>query len=109
MSSKEFNWAELDLTKVKTQFKASDIGTLDAAKLRVMAFLLNKTLTACVQTALYTYISRNWSDAQDRLTVEAQLRGMSSEELFNAIVNELPIPLTPYSATDEGGNEFTKP
>ena len=88
----EMSWVEVDVSKVKTAFKTADIGALDAAKLRVMASLLKKTLSATVQTAIYTYIARNWEESLQRLEVESKLLGISPETLFNTIVNDLPMP-----------------
>jgi len=91
MSEDGLNWAEIDLKGVKTAFKTTDIGRLDAAKLRVMSELLKKTLSSTVQTAIYTYIGRNWPEARQRLEVEAQIAGTTPEKLFNSIINDLPI------------------
>ena len=40
------------------------------------------------QTAVYTYVLRNWSEDEQRLIVEANRLGITPEELFVKLATE---------------------
>lgn len=84
----------MDWTKVKlptpknSRPQVGELGTLDYWKLVVASKLIKKSLAAILQTAAYTYLSRNWEEHERRLMVEAQSQGKSPEQLFMELIEE---------------------
>ncbi|MEM1256239.1 MAG: hypothetical protein AAGI69_27700 [Cyanobacteria bacterium P01_H01_bin.21] len=75
---------QIDNTKVQIQ----KLGGLDYCKLIVIANLMAQSQSQIGQTALYTYLQETWAQHEERLTVEANKRGISIEECFTEIVKE---------------------
>ena len=83
------DWTKVALPEFdSTKIQINKIGSLDYAKLLVIAELIAKSQSQIGQTALYTYLKRTWDDHEQRLAVEAARRGISVEECFVAIVEE---------------------
>jgi hypothetical protein len=72
----------------KPRIYTAELGQLDFAKLKVMGKLKKKSQGAIAQTALYTYICKNWPDDFKRLCVEAKQKGISPEEYFEQLLND---------------------
>jgi hypothetical protein len=85
----KMDWTKVQLPKTKTpkRFQSGELADLDHWKLIVAAKLLRKSVAATIQTAVYTYLQRNWAEHEARLEVEAQTRGMTPEELFMELTN----------------------
>lgn len=64
------------------------LGTLDYAKLLVISKLIGKPIANIIQTAIYTYLSRNWAEHETRLIVEAKSKGLTPEELFSQLAGK---------------------
>jgi hypothetical protein len=85
---------DLDYTKIdipeypKPRIFSAELAQLDFAKLRVMGKLKKKSQGALAQTALYTYIIRNWPEDCKRLCVEAKQKGVTPEEYFQQLLND---------------------
>ena len=75
------------MSKDKRRPNVSTLSELDYAKMVVAGKLLRKSVGAVVQTACYTYLSRNWPNHEERLIIEARQRGISPEDLFNGLVS----------------------
>jgi hypothetical protein len=67
---------------------SAPIADLDYYKFKVGCKLKRKSLATGGQTALYTYVLRNWPEDEQRLIVEANKRGMTPEELFTKLATE---------------------
>ena len=81
--------AKINLPEIKsTKIQIQKLGKLDYAKLLVACALIEKSVSQTGQTAIYTYLSRNWPQHEERLQVEANSRGISLEEAFIELLNE---------------------
>lgn len=82
-------WCQLKLPDPgSTRIQAGALSRLDYYKLRVITKLIGKSAAAVYQTAILTYLDRNWSKHEERLTVEATSQGISIEELFTKLAEE---------------------
>ena len=80
------DWDKVDLQPESDRKSVrADLSLLDYVKLRVVSKLLRKSIQSTVQTAIYTYLQRNWKDYEDRLTVEAKTLGLTPEEYFSEL------------------------
>jgi len=80
------DWDKVDLSGVKAANpKTGRLSPLDFAKLTVAGKLIRKSAAACIQTAILTYLQRNWEEHERRLSFEAKERGMSPEDLFSGL------------------------
>lgn len=82
------DWSKIKVpepTRGVTRPTSGALSTLDAFKLVVISKLINKSVAAIIQTAILTYLNRNWEDHETRLLVEANRLGLTPEELFNRL------------------------
>jgi hypothetical protein len=83
------DWEKIDLPDPKERSpKSGKLSNLDYYKLLVASRIIRKSIMATIQTAILTYLGRNWSDHEDRLKLEAKQRGMTPEQLFEAIAKD---------------------
>ncbi|MEO0986875.1 MAG: hypothetical protein AAFY20_15165 [Cyanobacteria bacterium J06639_14] len=83
------DWSKVKLPKGRTtKIQASELAELDHAKLYVASKLIKKSISAILQTAVYTYLSRNWLAHEERLQAKAAQMGLDPEDLFSKIVND---------------------
>lgn len=62
---------------------------LDYYKFKVSAKLLKKSMSVSGQTAIITYLRRNWEKEHEQLLIyEAAQRGISPEELFMELASD---------------------
>jgi len=71
-----------------TRLQSSEVATLDYCKLVVASKLLKKSVAAVLQTALYTYLAKNWEEHEKRLVAEATRLGVEPEELFVLLLTQ---------------------
>lgn len=84
------DWEQIEVTEYSDRQRkplSGQLALLDYAKLMVISKLIGKPLANIIQTAIYTYIQRTWSEHEVRLTVEARSKGLSPEEYFNQLAN----------------------
>lgn len=85
---------DLDFSKVrlpdfpKTRVDIGSLPDLIYAKFRVAAKLNKKSLMQNGQTAIITYVRRNWPEHFKELQVEATRRGITPEECFIQLLEE---------------------
>jgi hypothetical protein len=83
------DWEKVKIPQPKNpRPQSGEIGTLDYWKLVVASKLIKKSLASCIQTAVYTYLQRNWEEHEKRLNIEARSQGVTPEELFMKFVSE---------------------
>ena len=78
------DWTKVILEKSpkSARPKMGELSKLDYAKIKVISRLIKKSIAAIIQTAVLTYLSRNWEEHEKRLIVEANATGKTPEELF---------------------------
>jgi len=87
--SPEMDWSKINLPEKKPlRFQCGELSTLDHWKLTVASRLLKKSAASMIQTAIYTYLSRNWEEHENRLIVEANRLGITPEEMFVRLTEE---------------------
>ena len=84
------DWDKVEISKDQFSERqrkpaTGQLATLDYAKLLVISKLIGKPINAIIQTAIYTYLSRNWAEHETRLAVEARSKGLTPEEYFNQL------------------------
>lgn len=85
----DLDYSKIQIDPVKQpRIYTADLGQLDFAKLRAISKLINKSGASIAQTALYTYLARNWPEHYNRLLIEAKQHNLSPEEYFEKLVNE---------------------
>jgi hypothetical protein len=83
--------SSLDYTKIQlpdyqnTRINSAPLSPLDFAKFKVGCKLKRRSLSGNSQQALTAYTLRWWADDEQRLVVEANRLGITSEELFNRL------------------------
>lgn len=83
------DWSKVDLPDVKpTRFQCGELSRLDHWKMVVASKLLKKSIAAMIQTAVYTYLAKNWEEHEKRLIVEAAREGITPEEMFVKLLSE---------------------
>jgi hypothetical protein len=84
------DWTKVKLPEQKRpkRFQAGELSELDHAKILVISQLLKKSVSSIVQTALYTYINRNWAEHEQRLIAEATRDGVTPEEKFCQLMQQ---------------------
>lgn len=83
------DWSKVRLPEGKaTRVQASEVAELDFSKLYVASKLIKKSMSAMLQTAVYTYIGRCWPAHEERLIAKAAQLGLEPEELFSKIAND---------------------
>jgi hypothetical protein len=81
--------SKLSLPEPKNpRVNSAPIADLDYYKFKVGCKLKRKSLSTGGQTAVYTYVLRNWAEDEQRLIVEANRRGITPEELFIQLATE---------------------
>lgn len=79
----DLNFSEITLPPFKsTIVTPKEISDLNYAKLRVGSILNKKSLAITGQTALITYIRRNWPEHLKDLVLKANQENISPEQLF---------------------------
>lgn len=77
------DWSKIKLPSPKNpRPQVGELSDLDYWKLVVASKLLRKSIAAMLQTAIYTYLSRNWEEHEKRLQIEANKEGLTPEEMF---------------------------
>jgi hypothetical protein len=90
----DFEYAPMDWSKVtlpspkNPRPQVGELSDLDYWKLLVASKLVRKSIAAMLQTATYTYLSRNWEEHEKRLTIEANKQGISPEEMFVRLASQ---------------------
>jgi len=85
----EMDWSKINLPEKKPlRFQCGELSTLDHWKLTIASRLLKKSVASMIQTAVYTYLSRNWEEHENRLIVEANRLGITPEEMFVRLTEE---------------------
>lgn len=88
--------SKLNLPEPKnSRINSAPVADLDYYKFKVGCKLKKKSLSTGGQTALYTYVLRNWPEDEQRLILEANRRGMSPEDLFMQLASEGDEPTDP--------------
>jgi hypothetical protein len=83
------DWNKVTLPSPKNpRPQVGELSDLDYWKLVVASKLIRKSIAAMLQTAVLTYLARNWEEHEKRLTVEANKEGITSEEMFVKIAQE---------------------
>lgn len=86
---RDMDWSQVKVPNPKNaRPQTGELGTLDYWKLVVASKLIKKSLAAMLQTAVYTYLSRNWDEHEKRLQIEANKAGISPEEMFMRMIDE---------------------
>ena len=83
------DWSKVSIPKpsrTQSRPQSGELSDLDWAKLVVSTALIHKSQAAVLQTAVLTYLDRNWPKHLERLHVLAQGEGISIEEAFEKIV-----------------------
>ena len=83
------DWTKVNLPTPKNpRPQVGELGDLDYWKLVVASKLVRKSIAAMLQTAVYTYLSRNWEEHEKRLQVEANKEGITPEEMFTKLASQ---------------------
>ncbi len=83
------DWSKVELPEVKpTRFQCGELSRLDHWKMVVASKLLKKSIASMIQTAVYTYLSRNWEEHEKRLMAEATAQGTTPEEMFQKLIKD---------------------
>jgi hypothetical protein len=83
----DMDWEKIELPDIKpTRFQCGELATLDHWKLVVASKLIKKSVASMIQTAVYTYLQRNWEEHEKRLIVEATRAGITPEEMFTRLI-----------------------
>ncbi|MGL5075416.1 MAG: hypothetical protein ACRDBG_06175 [Waterburya sp.] len=83
------NWEQLELPEPpKAMPRTGDLSVLDYWKLYLVTKAIKKSLMSVVQTALLTYLQRNWDAHEERLKVEAKLKNLTLEEYCQKLINK---------------------
>ncbi|PSN12325.1 hypothetical protein C7271_23660 [filamentous cyanobacterium CCP5] len=83
------DWKSMELPKPKNpRPQVGELGLYDYWRLVVASKLVKKSVAAILQTAVITYLERNWEKHETRLTLEANEQGISPEEMFLRYVND---------------------
>ena len=83
------DWDKIDLPDPKERSpKSGKLSNLDYYKLLVASRIIRKSVMQTIQTAILTYLNRNWKDHEDRIIMEAKQRGITPEQLFEAIAKD---------------------
>ncbi|MBW4523413.1 MAG: hypothetical protein KME16_27555 [Scytolyngbya sp. HA4215-MV1] len=85
----DMDWSKVDLPAPKNpRPQCGELGDLDYWKMVVASKLIKKSIAAMIQTAVYTYLSRNWEEHEKRLQIEATREGVTPEEMFMKLSSE---------------------
>jgi hypothetical protein len=85
----KMDWDKIELPKQREKYpKSGELGLLDYWKLYVSAKLIRKSIMSVIQTAILTYLNRNWQLHEERLNAEAKQLNITPEDLFQKIVNK---------------------
>jgi len=83
------DWSKVDLPEPKDRLpKSGKLSNLDYYRLVVGSKIIRKSLMATIQTAVITYLDRNWDKHEDRLKMEATQRGITIEQLFEGLAKD---------------------
>lgn len=83
------DWSKIELPEAKpARFQCGELSRLDHWKVVVASKLVKKSYASTVQTAVYTYLARNWDEHEKRLIVEAAAAGISPEEMFLRLIQD---------------------
>lgn len=83
------DWKSMELPKPRNpRPQVGELSLYDYWRLVVSAKLVKKSIAAILQTAVITYLERNWEKHETRLTLEANEKGISPEEMFMQYVGE---------------------
>ena len=83
------DWGKLKLPKLtSTRLQATEIADLDYHKIKLASKVLKKSMSSILQTAVYTYLGKNWKEHEDRLIIKAVELNMSIEELAEKLLND---------------------
>lgn len=89
LEDRPMDWEKISVPDPKNaRPQVGELGSLDYWKLIVATKLIKKSLAATLQTAVYTYLSRNWPEHEKRLVVMANQQGITPEDLFMSMVEE---------------------
>lgn len=77
------DWDSMELpTPKNSRPRCGELGAYDYWRMHVAAKLVKKSLAQTMQTAVHTYLKRNWEEHEQRLRIEAKQQGKTPEELF---------------------------
>jgi hypothetical protein len=84
------DWNEVNFPKIKKprRYQCGELADLDHWKVVAASKILKKSVSACLQTATYTWLQRNWAEYEERIRVEASIKGLTPEEYFNQLIND---------------------
>lgn len=83
----DLDFSKIDIPESKTpRLYSSPLSQLDYAKILVISKLIKKSQSAIAQTAILTYLNRNWEKHLKRLCVEAKQKGITPEEYFEELL-----------------------
>ncbi|MBD2261397.1 hypothetical protein [Pseudanabaena sp. FACHB-2040] len=88
---KDCDWSKVTLprpSKAQSRPSIGELSDLDWAKLMVVSKLIHKSIASVLQTAVITYLNRNWHNHLERLHIVANRENISIEEAFEKIVKE---------------------
>ncbi|HEY9737567.1 MAG TPA: hypothetical protein V6D06_14835 [Trichocoleus sp.] len=86
--NRDCDWSKVTLPKPsRTQARppVGELSDLDWAKLFVASKLIHKSVASVLQTAVVTYLNRNWGNHLERLHIIANREKISIEEAFEKI------------------------
>jgi hypothetical protein len=87
--SSDLNWGEVGLEGENQRINQSAlISAKDHAQLKVASLLQGKSIAQTVQTAVITYLRRNWKEHLKLLDVVSAREGISREEAFIKVHSE---------------------
>lgn len=83
------DWENVKLPKEKRpkRLTCGELADLDHWKLIAASKILRKSVASTTQTAIYTYLGKNWADHEARIKAEALALGISPEEMFERLIN----------------------
>ena len=90
LSLRDCDWSKVSIPKPsKTQARpqSGEVSDLDWAKLMVTGELIKKSSAQIMQTALLTYLNRNWPKHLERLHVVANRENIAIEQAFERILS----------------------
>lgn len=84
------DWSKVKLPKPKNpRPQVGELSDLDYWRLAVAAKLMKKSIASSLQTAVTTYVRRNWDEHEALLQIEAAQQGITAEEMFVRLAEEI--------------------
>lgn len=87
----EMDWEKIDIPPISdpaSMPKSGKLSPLDYWKLFLASVAIRKSIAQVLQTAVLTYLDRNWEKHEERLEIEARHQNMTLEEYIQKLIDD---------------------